>query len=369
LDAFQITDAFSASFFGLIGIWAAVVRRHWFLRFAVVCLFLLLALLIPAYEIVIEFGIQIGLVLAGVWLVRGRKNWRPRVSLETILLLMVVVVISAVAAKVPEFGLFKWLDLIGTGVGIAGFSLICLWIVFGKARWWKRILIGLLGIGLFLAMVFSGEMLLYTMRGGLWMHYGNLGYIKLWLLRTGPSIALGVILLCSVLGLARASGWFAEAQSDSKSRLSRSVVASRITLVTIVLLVATPLFYIFYRLLTPTPYPVVEMPQPNAFDDYVAAGMMITTDDINALIKNMDSMPTLKLEREIDQLSGVFDRIDLGSSRAEGRIRHYGEDQQAEAMRASEATRYTPHGIYPTDWKCGRPSKRSIGLYAVWKRF
>jgi len=67
---------------------------------------------------------------------------------------------------------------------------------------------------------------------------------------------------------------------------------------------------------------------------------MMITDDINALINNIDSMPTLKLKHEIDQLSGVFERIDLGLSRAKSRTRHYDKEQQAEAIRMFEAVRY-----------------------------
>jgi hypothetical protein len=36
VDASHVIDAFSASFFGLLSIWTAVDRRHWFVRFVVV---------------------------------------------------------------------------------------------------------------------------------------------------------------------------------------------------------------------------------------------------------------------------------------------------------------------------------------------
>ncbi len=104
MTVYHLIDALPAAFFGLLGIWAAVVRRHWFLRFTVVCVFLLVCLLIPAYEVVIEFGIAITLIMAGVWISRGFQRERFRFSLESALLAMVVVAIgSAVVAKVPEF--------------------------------------------------------------------------------------------------------------------------------------------------------------------------------------------------------------------------------------------------------------------------
>ncbi len=76
--------ALSVSFFALLGIWAAVVRRHWFLRFAAVGGFLLITLLLPAYELVIEFGLQMAIIATGVWLARGRQrcgrgyHWKRR---------------------------------------------------------------------------------------------------------------------------------------------------------------------------------------------------------------------------------------------------------------------------------------------------
>ncbi len=104
MTVYHLIDALPAAFFGLLGIWAAVVRRHWFLRFAVVCVFLLVCLLIPAYEVVIDFGIAIALIMAGVSVARGFQRERFRFSLESALLAMVVVAIgSAVITKSPDF--------------------------------------------------------------------------------------------------------------------------------------------------------------------------------------------------------------------------------------------------------------------------
>jgi hypothetical protein len=62
VNAYQIVDALCASFFALLGIWAAVVRRRWILRFALVTAVLLSTLLAPAYEVALEFATQISII-------------------------------------------------------------------------------------------------------------------------------------------------------------------------------------------------------------------------------------------------------------------------------------------------------------------
>jgi hypothetical protein len=138
MNAYHVIDAFSQSFFALLAIWAAVDRRHWFVRFVVVSGALLAALLIPAYEVVIEFGLQMTIIMTVVWLARGEHHWPPRLSLETALLAMVVVaVVAAVVAHTPNLHPAVWAFMLNVGISTAYVGLLALWVVFGRAplRW------------------------------------------------------------------------------------------------------------------------------------------------------------------------------------------------------------------------------------------
>jgi len=282
LSVYHLIDALPAAFFGLLGIWAAVVRRHWFLRFSVVCVFLLVCLLIPAYEVVIEFGIAIALIMTGVWLARGRRHEPFRFSLESALLAMVVVAIgSAVMAKAPEFGWSDWLNLFSIGAAVALISLLCLWLVFGQARLSRRLPLGLLGLLVFTALYYFSSATHYLLLEPEW----SFAWVKsLWQRAIDPKVLswglghciptslLGFTTLCSVLVLTRSSRWFAVSEGDLPQPTNNRTQAARIGLVVLILCLFSPLCYLFYRLMTPMPYPVVEMPVDNGWDDLVAAG-------------------------------------------------------------------------------------------------
>src|SRR6478672_8090548 len=96
INAYHIVDAVPSAFFAIVALWAAGSRRHWFVRTAVVGVFLLVMLFIPAYEILIGFGVEVLLIVSGIALWRSRRRqrqaiasqatpparFRPQVSLE-----------------------------------------------------------------------------------------------------------------------------------------------------------------------------------------------------------------------------------------------------------------------------------------------
>jgi hypothetical protein len=94
-----LIDSAPATLFGMIALWAAVSRRHWFVRTAIVAGMVLVTLLIPAFEIVILLGLQSLLVAFGMAIWRRRRRsasasaadvspaqTRFHVSLETLML-------------------------------------------------------------------------------------------------------------------------------------------------------------------------------------------------------------------------------------------------------------------------------------------
>ncbi len=327
MTVYHLIDALPAAFFGLLGIWAAVVRRHWFLRFAVVCVFLLVCLLIPAYEVVIEFGIAIALIMAGVWISRGFQRERLRFSLETALLAMVVVAIgAAVIGKAPEFGWADWLNLFSIGGAIAIVSLLCLWLVFGNATLWRRLALGLLGFLMFTVLYYFSSATHYLLiqpewsfawLERLWERATDPGMLSWGLGHCIPTSLLGFTTLCSALFLARGSRWFAVSEGDLRQRPNKRTLAARFGLVALMLCLFSPLCYLLYRLMTPTPYPVVEMPADNGWDDLVAAGNLRENENDYSVVWRTASIGTsAEASAAIAQVLPTLDRIDLGIRRS-----------------------------------------------------
>ena len=163
MDAFQITNALSAAFFGLLGIWAAVAQRHWFLRLTVVAVFLFSALLVPAYEVVIEFGIQIAIVALAVHYYRYGLRLPRAFSMETALLGTTVLAVgAALAAQLPDLAWQRWLKVIGVGVLTALAALLSLWFVCGRTRLSVRTVLALAGVAGLTILFFIGGSLEYV---------------------------------------------------------------------------------------------------------------------------------------------------------------------------------------------------------------
>jgi hypothetical protein len=316
---YQLTDALSVAFFGLLGLWAAVVRRHWFLRFAVVGGFLLLGLLIPAHEVVIEFGIQIAVITLGVWLARLNREWRPRISVESALLAMVVVALSAaVIARAPEDGPISWLWMFRVGVGTGLLALVCLWAVCGKARWLWRVIGGLAGIIAFVALHQFGDAVQnalnqrqngYALRDSIVAYYTQ-GPAVAWLIWNLPSTGIGIAIFFTMLLLGRASGWFDSRIELREKRSTWVAWGARVGLCAIFLAVATPLLYLLYRLQSPTEFPAATAPSPNGHFDLLAAGVMVPA-TTGALVQA--TAPTAaQIEAEMKTIERALERIDEG---------------------------------------------------------
>jgi len=320
LNVYHLIDALPAAFFGLLGIWAAVVRRHWFLRFAVVCAFLLVLLLVPAFEIVIDFGIAMALIMLGVELSRERQESRWRFSLETALLAMVVVAVaSAVVAKAPEFGWQGWLNRFAVGGAVAIASLLNLWIVYGRARWWIRVLLGLLGVTLFALLFYFSSATRHILLRPEWS-VDWLG--RLWTRATEPSVfewgrshvvpicLLGFSVICTALLMARHSRWFAAVDTKQSLTIGKTTQGARLGLITMMLGIFVPLCYVLYRLMTPTPYPVVKMPAENGYDDFLGAAKTLDANFYQNYL-NVESKSTAELKLTLDKIAAPLKQINL----------------------------------------------------------
>lgn len=381
VNPFQHIDAISTSFFGLLAIWAAVVRGHWFVRLAVVGGALLAALLIPAYELVIEFGVQIGLILLVVWLVRGRKEWPLRLSLETALLVMVVVaVVMAVCASIPQISWSRWIEILQVGVSSAYLALVCLWIVAGSAPLRFRIPVGLLGIAASLPLVHFGWTL---MRGMEYWQVGKDGwptfmrfyhpdYLRTWPPTQIPRLAYGCTLFIVVLLLARASGWFDDQETPPRLARGRSQIAARVGLVGLCLFISLPVAYLLVRLLTPEPLPKTALPVPNGYDDFIAAGELappnLLTRARQVFAAKQGAPLVTEVAAELKSLQPVYDRIEIGMQRDCAMDLHVlaGSNQQKgaerRALRSAEESLWLQ---YAYQYKQGSVAEQADSLFKI----
>lgn len=320
LNAGHLVDALSASLFALLGIWAAVVRRHWFLRFAVVGGLLALALFVPAYEVVIEFGVAMAFIAMGVGIARRTPAWRARWSMETALLSMVVAAVAAAAVgAAPSYGLRQWIELVGIGFTVSYFALVSLWIVCGSARRRVRVAGGAAAVALYVVVMYVGEGLLYATTRALtppgssaifhqslatWF---NAEYAASWFRRIGPCVAIGVGVLLFVIAAARASGWFSS-EAEVASRGVR--FAGRAALCLLVAGIVAPNAYLLYRLCTPPAPPHEPPPADNAFDELLAAGATAKPLVWGIGLREEDTWSDAKLFELASRLEPVYRRID-----------------------------------------------------------
>ena len=152
ITVYTLSDATPVALFGMFALWAAASKRHWFVRTAVVAGAILFTLLIPAYEVLITLTVETLVVVAGLAIWRRRRHpavgvrpentasrLRLRLSMETLMLAIVIVaVVTAVAARVPNIPAESWYSFTIDGFMSGTIGLACVWIICGRARWWIR---------------------------------------------------------------------------------------------------------------------------------------------------------------------------------------------------------------------------------------
>lgn len=322
--AFQIVvESLTVAFFGLLGIWAAVDRGHWFLRFTVVGLLLGATLLVPAYELILMFGSQILVILIVVSFARRQKSYRLQFTLETALLLMVLAsVLAAVAVQLPEWQMHEWIKIAAVGAVSAYAALLSLWIVCGQPRLRARMAIGGIGLAILVWMRFAIDCFDYAVNNGRagvqWQYFLDEFFtagilLHPWFLSNVPTIALSALIMLSLIALGRASRWFNEPAATTSPDHSTKLLLVRSLLCLSALVTALPLGVILWKLATPEPLPVAAILTPNGYDDLIAAGtaaLPLKTNPSGAF-----SMSDAQLGNVIGSLQPVLDRIDLGLSR------------------------------------------------------
>lgn len=291
--------AAAGTLLGLLSLWAATSRRHWFVRFCVLAAVLGLGLPIAAYDLILTVfigSVLIFLVTVVGRLVARRRNltapmWeRLRFSTADLLLSMVAVaVVLAMTVKVRYLSWSSWSDILIAAMAFAAITLLSAWVVTGKARLWQRLLAAAIvcpAVGA--SMVRSRLLHADTGPGDL---LGYLDYLRIFAQWCSPTAAAHCALLIVAIALARRGNW--SPRSIDESPRHAASAGPTILLGGLVMCMLLPLGASYYKLLTPPPIPVENPPQPNAFDRLSLLGQRL---DMTAKVPDADTATHAELK-------------------------------------------------------------------------
>jgi len=213
----------------------------------------------------------------------------PSLSLATLLLFVVVVaVVTSVAARVPEWPLHHWFQLVAQGLTAGAAGVACVWIVYGRGPWWLRLpAIPILLFGFASTLFVLGEIIrvlrdwannVYKPLNQYWNAASNSASwgMSFWLRVVG----IGMLAMVTWLMLVRRAGLFdpfresAEAPIGTRE-VDRGTRAARVAAVAVFIIIASLPLAVLYRLALPPAIPTLTLPEPNGWDDLLAAGEMI----------------------------------------------------------------------------------------------
>jgi hypothetical protein len=318
---------------GLLALWAATSRRHWFLRTAVYLACLSPLLPVPAYEPFIALTLQ-GTVIAGtVTLGRLRErrsldasdandSQRPwRFSLTTMLQATVLIAFAvAIVVRVPTLNRFAWQSTVAIG--------LCSGLTFAAIYWagtgTRRIAAVALALGASLllgAIAGLTDWFLYSAIIGSWVEDISgigVGFLFEWVgNRSAEDFVLEWPLILPISAItALVVCWLWEASgvaNCSGQQRSRRQAVSMFALIGMCVVLATPAALGLCVLLFPDPIPIARLPQPNGFDDLLAAQKMLGSNlivDSANFDRNVATEP--QLIRAVDESADAVAHLELG---------------------------------------------------------
>ncbi len=344
---------------GLLALWAATSRRHWFMRTALYLACLSPLLLVPAYEPFIALALQAAVISVGVMFRRmgdrrandsseaSESHGMWRFSLLTMMQLTALLGIAvAIAAQASAFGRLTWQSIGAIGL-CSGLSFA---FVFWSAnlRGRKRVagIIAALAASIVLGSVLGAIdwFVLSAISGGWFQDYPGIGFAVLegdrdatsfiadwlWILPVSALAALVVIWLWQAI--------FVPKDSNRQSRWRMATF--RFALAATCLIVAMPAARALLFLLTPEPIPIVELPMPNGYDDLLAAhGMMNDNLLVNSGAFDGATATKAELVKAAAETDVAINRVEKGLRKQSMRSLNYDslDDLEIEVIQANRS--------------------------------
>lgn len=279
--------------FAGLALWVALARRpHWFLRSAVLLCAIALLLPIDAYDAVIHVLLQSALIIAAVVTVRtgwpriqrtlGRSadkislpdnSVKKRTTVRDLLLAttLIAVVVALATAAAAHFPMSLW-DVIVQPVVVTTLVALtaALAVATASTKGW-RVLSGIV----FIAITALGCW--DTARSG--YYYSNLydGFITVStyegvVVATYATFTILILALCRCDLRARSKHQFDEAVANPKQKPSVWSVSrfARPVLITLIVLIAFPLGWLYWRMATPPTIPQLRSEEPNGYNGLMA---------------------------------------------------------------------------------------------------
>lgn len=303
---------------GLIAVWAATSPGNWFWRTMAFLGAMSPLLLIPAYEPFVAFVIQGAVVAAGVQLARWRANrgsgepiFQSRFSLKTILLIMVpLAVMVAVGVKIVETEDFIWLGSVQIGIVAGILSLTAFWIAKGKAAIGWRVIVGIATVAALTWLLQWKEWFVSeTVEFGFEYDLNNPEW---WNIPYRKSIAVGLTWLAVVALTMVCTAIICDLAVPSLPQRSlRKRIAMALSLI-----LAVPSVVAWMFLIQKPPIPNQVLPQPNGYDDYLAAAQTLphrVAVYSNNFDPDTDSLDVVR--NAIEEVQPAIDLVRVGLSK------------------------------------------------------
>jgi hypothetical protein len=286
---------------------------------------------VQAYEPFVTFAIQGAMVAGGLCVYHSLRKIPSTQSIDTsaevvgkssfrfsilslLLLTVVIAVLTLVAIRLPALNQEAWISAIAIGVA-AGFATVAAGYVVTTRRRslaWPAAMCVLVALGLGLAALdwFVPSIVAqasWPPTQPVTPLYGVDSTVPLdeWIYLVWPiALASMFCLMLVVLSLATAG--------LSARRLS----ARAVTAVIVLMVAAFPLWTLF-QLLAPVAAPTFNVPNPNGYDDIIAAGFQILDQHSGSPLLNTSVAPTsnAELTAEVEEFKSFYDRIALALSR------------------------------------------------------
>jgi len=250
---------------GVATMWAVCCSRHWFLKTTVVGAALAPALLIPGYDLVLVFAIQatvlwVLLTLTKIRRIRALRRAGPEAGDQ------------APALERPRFR-FTLSDLLLMTAAISAVLAVASRVPAAVWAEWKGI--GLLGLVCALYSALIPDTVLF------------------------------------VSGRERL-GTYPAGKKKKRGRIAVVLVSILYPLmICLVMLFLCPAAAIFHFVIHPTPIPPITLPDPNGYDDLVAAGSRL----VNGTVPNVDEATAAELGQFVAKHGHVLDEARKGLAR------------------------------------------------------